>query len=219
MIDTGLQQGRAHDRRRRADQGRRVRRRCQCGVAVVGNHGLRHARPVERGRRDRPHQRLGQPGARATFRPCTSRQPLPTTAANQVSSWSPTTRAWARRARSAPRTASSGFNTHQETGTLSLIPIPGATSELGKPDTKQRHQQQPLELGKNIYVGPQYADPAAKPVAIPAHIGEPSLIKHVFLDHQGEPHLRPDARRRGAGQRRPEPRGVRRTPCRTSTRR
>ena len=71
-----------------------------------------------------------------------------------------------------------GFNTHQETGTLSLIPIPGA-SELAA-YTKQVISNNHWNSA-NIYVGPQYADPAAKPVAIPAHIGEPSLIKHVFL--------------------------------------
>ena len=36
-------------------------------------------------------------------------------------------------------------------------------------------------LTTNIEVGPKYIDPHAAPVAIPRHIGEPSLIKYVFL--------------------------------------
>ncbi len=71
-----------------------------------------------------------------------------------------------------------GFNTHQETGTVSLIPIP-TRSELAKMTAqviKNNHWD-----SANIDVGAKYADPNAAPVAIPAHIGEPSLIKHVFL--------------------------------------
>ena len=36
-------------------------------------------------------------------------------------------------------------------------------------------------MTQNIQVGPKYVNPNATPVAIPEHIGEPSLIKHVFL--------------------------------------
>jgi hypothetical protein len=36
-------------------------------------------------------------------------------------------------------------------------------------------------LTTNIQVGPEYIDRNARPVAVPRHIGEPSLIKHVFL--------------------------------------
>ncbi len=71
-----------------------------------------------------------------------------------------------------------GFNTHQETGTVSLIPVPTA-SELAA-YTKQVIGNNHWNSA-NVEVGPQYANPAAKPVAIPLHIGEPSLIKHVFL--------------------------------------
>ncbi len=70
------------------------------------------------------------------------------------------------------------FNTHQETGTVSLIPIPTA-SELAA-YTKQVISNNHWNSA-NIYAGPQYANPSAAPVAIPQHIGEPSLIKHVFL--------------------------------------
>jgi len=37
------------------------------------------------------------------------------------------------------------------------------------------------DLTQNVQVGPKYVNPNATPVAIPEHIGEPSLIKHVFL--------------------------------------
>ena len=70
------------------------------------------------------------------------------------------------------------FNTHQETGTVSLIPIPTASQLAAY--TKQVISNNHWNSA-NIYAGPQYANPAAKPVAIPQHIGEPSLIKHVFL--------------------------------------
>ena len=71
-----------------------------------------------------------------------------------------------------------GFNSHQETGTVSLIPIPTA-SQLAV-YTKQVIANNHWDSA-NVYAGPQYANPAARPVAIPQHIGEPSLIKHVFL--------------------------------------
>ena len=71
-----------------------------------------------------------------------------------------------------------GFNTHQETGTVNLIPLP-SRSQLASM-TKQVISNNHWD-SDNIQVGPQYANTRAAPVAIPAHIGEPSLIKHVFL--------------------------------------
>ena len=70
------------------------------------------------------------------------------------------------------------FNTHQETGTVSLIPIPSSSqlATMTKQVISNNHWN-----SANIKVGPEYADSNAAPVAIPAHIGEPSLIKHVFL--------------------------------------
>ena len=72
----------------------------------------------------------------------------------------------------------SGFNTHQETGTVSLIPIPSRIdlAKMTEQVITNNHWN-----SDNIQAGPKYADINAKPVAIPAHIGEPSLIKHVFL--------------------------------------
>ena len=73
----------------------------------------------------------------------------------------------------------SGFNTHQEQGTVNLIPLPQA-AQLAQ-YTGQVISNNHWDLTTNIQVGPRYADRNAKPVAVPKHIGEPSLIKHVFL--------------------------------------
>ena len=73
----------------------------------------------------------------------------------------------------------SSFNTHQDTGVINLIPLPSA-DQLAR-YTKQVIDNNHWNLTTNIEVGPQYADPHARPVAVPRHIGEPSLIKHVFL--------------------------------------
>lgn len=72
-----------------------------------------------------------------------------------------------------------GFNTHQDNGTVNLIALPNA-EELTR-YSKQVFENNHWNLTTNIQVGPQYADPKAAPVAVPRHIGEPSLIKHVFL--------------------------------------
>ncbi len=37
------------------------------------------------------------------------------------------------------------------------------------------------DLAANTHVGPKYVNPNATPVGIPEHVGEPSLIKNVFL--------------------------------------
>ena len=72
----------------------------------------------------------------------------------------------------------SGYNTHQESGAVSLIPVPSRSqlAKMTKQVIKNNHWN-----SADIQVGPAYANPNATPVAIPAHIGEPSLIKHVFL--------------------------------------
>jgi YVTN family beta-propeller protein len=72
-----------------------------------------------------------------------------------------------------------GFNTHQDTGTVNLIPLPNA-AQLTQ-FSKQVFDNNHWNLSTNIEVGPQYIDAHATPVAVPRHIGEPSLIKHVFL--------------------------------------
>ena len=71
-----------------------------------------------------------------------------------------------------------GYNTHQDTGTVSIVKLPTA-DELAK-YTRQVHLNNHWDLKVNIESasGGSYATP---PVAIPAKIGDPSLIKHVFL--------------------------------------
>ena len=75
--------------------------------------------------------------------------------------------------------ADTGYNSHPDTGTVNLIPIPTQTQLAD--DTAQVWQNNHWDLTQNVQVGPKYVDPNATPVAIPEHIGEPSLIKHVFL--------------------------------------
>ena len=70
------------------------------------------------------------------------------------------------------------YNTHQDNGTVSLVPIPNKT-ELAI-DTAHVRQNNHWDLAANI-ASAGNPNPQAAPVAIPAHIGEPSLIKHVFL--------------------------------------
>ena len=71
-----------------------------------------------------------------------------------------------------------GYNTHQDNGTVSLVAVPNKT-ELAL-DTEKVRQNNHWDLAVNI-ASAGNPNPKAKPVAIPAHIGEPSLIKHVFL--------------------------------------
>ncbi len=72
-----------------------------------------------------------------------------------------------------------GYYTRADTGVVNLIPEPNA-SELAR-FSKQVFVNDHWDLTTNVEVGPQYDDPNAVPVAIPRHIGEPSLIKYVFL--------------------------------------
>jgi YVTN family beta-propeller protein len=73
----------------------------------------------------------------------------------------------------------SGFSTHEDTGAVNLIPLPNATQLAGF--SKQVFDNNHWNLTTNIEVGPDYIDAHAAPVAVPTHIGEPSLIKYVFL--------------------------------------
>ncbi len=72
-----------------------------------------------------------------------------------------------------------GYNTHADMGVVNMIPEPDAR-ELGRL-SKQVFNNNHWSLTTNIEVGQEYIDPTAKPVAVPRHIGEPSLIKYVFL--------------------------------------
>jgi YVTN family beta-propeller protein len=72
----------------------------------------------------------------------------------------------------------SAYNTHHDTGVVNIIPLPSAVDlhEFTAQVTSNNHWD-----SKHIQVGNEQVDPGAAPVAVPVHIGEPSLIKHVFL--------------------------------------
>ncbi len=71
-----------------------------------------------------------------------------------------------------------GYNTHQDNGTVSIVPVPDSGTLATM--TSQVFQNNHWDLKQNIQSA-SGGSPNAKPVAIPAKIGAPSLIKHVFL--------------------------------------
>jgi len=70
------------------------------------------------------------------------------------------------------------YNTHQDNGTVSIVPIPNKATL--KTMTSQVFQNNHWDLAANIQSAGG-GNPRTKPVAVPAKIGDPSLIKHVFL--------------------------------------
>lgn len=72
----------------------------------------------------------------------------------------------------------SDYNTHQDNGTVSIVPLPGL--EKLRQMTRQVHQNNHWDLSQNIESAAG-GNRSADPVPIPAKIGDPSLIKHVFL--------------------------------------
>jgi YVTN family beta-propeller protein len=70
------------------------------------------------------------------------------------------------------------YNTHQDNGTVSMVPVPdnGTLKKMSKKVFDNNH----WDLTENINSA-SGGNPHTKPVAIPAKIGDPSLIKHVFL--------------------------------------
>jgi YVTN family beta-propeller protein len=70
------------------------------------------------------------------------------------------------------------YNTHQDNGTVSIVPIPD--SPTLQTMTSQVWENNHWDLAQNIKSA-SGGSPHAKPVAIPNKIGDPSLIKHVFL--------------------------------------
>jgi YVTN family beta-propeller protein len=72
----------------------------------------------------------------------------------------------------------SDYNTHQDNGTVSIVPLPHR--ETLERMTRQVHENNHWDLRQNIEAA-SGGDRHADPVAIPAKIGDPSLIKHVFL--------------------------------------
>ncbi len=71
-----------------------------------------------------------------------------------------------------------GYNTHQDNGTVSIVPVP--TAKTLAADTHQVFVNNHWDLTQNIESAAG-GSPQTPPVALPAHIGDPSLIKHVFL--------------------------------------
>ncbi len=72
----------------------------------------------------------------------------------------------------------SDFNTHQDLGTVSIVPIPNSSTLSAM--TAQVSQNNHWDLTENIKSA-SGGSPKTAPVAIPAKIGDPSLIKHVFV--------------------------------------
>ena len=70
------------------------------------------------------------------------------------------------------------YNTHQDNGTVSIVPVPN--EDKLEEMTKQVYENNHWDLKQNIKSagGGSHQE---EPVAIPAKIGDPSLIKHVFL--------------------------------------
>jgi YVTN family beta-propeller protein len=74
-----------------------------------------------------------------------------------------------------------GYNTHQDNGTVSLVPIPADLTVTGlATQTAQVMQNNHWDLTQNIKSASGGSKSTA-PVALPAKIGDPSLIKHVFM--------------------------------------
>ncbi len=72
----------------------------------------------------------------------------------------------------------SSYNTHQDNGNVSIVPLPNhhALEEY----TEQVYQNNHWDLKENIKSAAGGSQDT-RPVALPEKIGDPSLIKHVFL--------------------------------------
>ena len=71
-----------------------------------------------------------------------------------------------------------GYNSHQDTGTVNFIPVPSPSQLAAYTTTVTQNNH--WDLTQNVQSA-QGGSPTAKSHAIPKHIGDPSLIKHVFL--------------------------------------
>jgi YVTN family beta-propeller protein len=70
------------------------------------------------------------------------------------------------------------YNTHQDNGTVSIVPVPNSSTLATM--TSQVFTNNHWDLTQNIESA-SGGNPKTRPVAIPKNIGDPSLIKHVFL--------------------------------------
>jgi hypothetical protein len=71
-----------------------------------------------------------------------------------------------------------GYNTHQDNGTVSIVPLPSAAKLESM--TAQVYEHNHWDLKQNIESAAG-GSPFAEPAPVPAKIGDPSLITHVFL--------------------------------------
>ena len=71
-----------------------------------------------------------------------------------------------------------GYNTHQDTAVVNLIPLPNAAQLQAY--TTAVYQNNHWDLTANVR-NARNGNAGTAPVAIPKRIGDPSLIKHVFL--------------------------------------
>jgi len=71
-----------------------------------------------------------------------------------------------------------GYNSHMDNGTVSIVPVPSV--ETLQAMTRQVHQNNHWDLKQNIESAGG-GNKHSEAVPIPAKIGDPSLIKHVFL--------------------------------------
>jgi YVTN family beta-propeller protein len=71
-----------------------------------------------------------------------------------------------------------GLNTHQDLGIVSIVPLPSRSTLDAM--TRQVFLNNHWDLAQNILAA-SGGNPWAKPVALPARIGDPSKIKHVFV--------------------------------------
>jgi YVTN family beta-propeller protein len=74
--------------------------------------------------------------------------------------------------------SAAGLNTHQDLGVVSIVPVPNRWTLDAM--TKQVFQNNHWDLEQNI-LSAGGGNPWARPAAIPARIGDPSKIKHVFV--------------------------------------
>jgi YVTN family beta-propeller protein len=71
-----------------------------------------------------------------------------------------------------------GYNSHQDTATINLIPVPNA--QQLQTYTQEVYQNNHWDLTQNIEAA-RGGDPNVPAVAIPKHVNQPSLIQHVFV--------------------------------------
>ncbi len=70
------------------------------------------------------------------------------------------------------------FNTHEDLGTVSIVPVPSRPALVAL--TQQVFKNNHWDLAHNIWSAGG-GKPSSKPAVIPARIGDPSKIKHVFV--------------------------------------